>query len=68
MKGIIVIEIPERCSNCLMRSITHGGVSVCQLKERKVNTKEKNRPDWCPIKEVDDKEQFKKWKLERGFF
>lgn len=66
MKGIIVIEIPETCSSCMMRSITHYGYSVCQVKRRRVNRK--TRPKWCPIKEVDDKEQFKKWKLERGFF
>lgn len=54
MKGILILEIPERCSHCLMRSVSYDA-SVCQLEIRKVNPKEKNRPKWCPIKEIPPK-------------
>lgn len=56
MKGILILEIPERCSHCLMRSVSYDA-SVCQLEIRKVNPKEKNRPEWCPIKPIPEKKE-----------
>lgn len=56
MKGILILEIPERCSHCLMCSLSYGA-SVCQMEKRKVNQKEKNRPERCPIKPMPEKKE-----------
>lgn len=51
MRGMITLDIPEDCGMCIMRSITHYGYSVCQVKRRRVNSK--SRPKWCPIKPIE---------------
>lgn len=57
MKGIIVVDIPEKCENCHRRSFNihdklfcteNGGIikDVCK------------KPDWCPIKPIPQRKDY----------
>lgn len=50
-KGYIVVDIPNRCSNCVA-SDTY--VTLCRCTRKKI-TKPFSKPDWCPIKEIPKK-------------
>lgn len=45
-KGYIIVDIPERCSNCVA-SDTY--VTLCRCTRKKI-TKPFSKPDWCPIR------------------
>lgn len=52
-KGIIVVDVPEKCDGCEMCGTLLGKV-CCIATIRKIkdaNTK----PDWCPIKPMPEK-------------
>ena len=51
-KGYIVVDIPNRCSNCVA---TDTYVTLCRCARKKI-TKPFSKPDWCPIKEMPEKE------------
>lgn len=53
-KGIIIVDIPENCDQCLVR---HPGLAYCQIARKSTShsstgkpPNEKKRPGWCPIK------------------
>lgn len=50
-KGYIIVDIPERCSNCVA-SDTY--VTLCRCTRKKI-TKPFSKPDWCPIKEMPER-------------
>ena len=55
-KGIIVVDIPENCENCLF-SMAHAvpiqDYTYCTVLIRGVISKHQiKRPDWCPIKPI----------------
>lgn len=58
-KGIIIVDVPERCDDCLIR---HAGMAWCQVAQRSTSyTKtgkqidERKRPEWCPIQPMPEK-------------
>ncbi len=68
MKGIIVLdEIPKNCSKCMFNT----GLNVCKIMkyikaEKTVSiyttdkqVLEKTKPDWCPIKAMPEKLNYK---------
>lgn len=55
-KGIIVVDMPEQCDECM--AYCQGlGHDICEITERKVDWDEK--PDWCPIIPLPEKIQYK---------
>lgn len=53
-KGIIIVDIPENCDQCLVR---HPGLAYCQIARKSTShsstgkpLNEKKRPGSCPIK------------------
>lgn len=60
-KGIIVVDVPERCDDCIMR---HPGLAWCQVAKMSTShtaagkpIDESKRPSWCPIKEAPKKSE-----------
>lgn len=58
-KGIIVVDIPENCENCLF-SMAHAvpiqDYTYCTVLTRGVISKHQiKRPNWCPIKPIPDR-------------
>lgn len=51
-KGIIVVNIPNQCDECIAYYVGLGH-DICGITERKVDWDEK--PDWCPIKPMPEK-------------
>ncbi len=54
-KGIIVVDMPERCAGCRARSITNENYAFCgqlgfdyQINEY-MTREHSGKPDWCPI-------------------
>lgn len=52
-KGIIVVDVPERCDDCPIR---HMGLAWCNVAQKSTShtaggkpMNERKRPDWCPI-------------------
>lgn len=77
MKGIIVIDKPDACVYCKFCREIDEGIEACCILTMDENDPELYRmiedycqsvSEWCPINAIDDKEEFKKWKLERGLF
>lgn len=68
MKGIVVVDIPERCLNCLFFSeIYEGTEACCTLADdeeyedicRRIEDYYQGRPKWCPIKPLPEKKELK---------
>lgn len=72
MKGIIVLdEVPKNCSKCMFNT----GLNVCKIMkcikaEKTVSiyttdkqVLEKTKPDWCPIKCIEDIKNYKNYTL-----
>ena len=77
MKGIIVVEKPDACVDCrFCFEIDEGTEACCTLATHEIEQELyraiddycQSVPLWCPIKVIDDEEELKKWKLERGLF
>lgn len=57
-KGIIEIEIPDRCDECPFR---HMGLAQCEVLKRSTSHSstgkpldQRRRPKWCPIVEKEE--------------
>lgn len=58
-KSILVIETPKCCEECPLEMDVDGklGVNICRGREKySYNPDSKEKPDWCPLKEVPEKE------------
>lgn len=55
MKGIIVVDIPERCIECNALSC-EGECLAMDICTVDVDTM-KGKPDWCPIKPIPEKKE-----------
>lgn len=53
-KAILVVDMPESCRDCMIRSLADD----CQAIGRYVQEyrQNKNKPDWCPLKPMPEKE------------
>ena len=59
-KGIIVVDVPDECENCLFskrHAVPLQDYSFCSILTRGVIQDGKKRPDWCPIKEAPKKSE-----------
>ena len=53
-KGIIVVDIPADCRDCLLRSLADDciiGRNVMEYRHKK------SKPDWCPINPLPEKKE-----------
>lgn len=62
-KVIAVIDKPKNCEQCpcFEDGMFNG---VCRLEKQTKSNKEKGIPDWCPLREVPKKTDFKKAKTD----
>lgn len=65
MKGIIVVDIPEKCKVCRFyyaaRDIHTGKYAGgCRIISTMMVRDTGKKPDWCPIKPVPEKKNVKK--------
>lgn len=51
-KGIIVVDVPDDCRDCLIRSLADDCIIGRKVEEYRHN---KNKPDWCPIRQLPKK-------------
>lgn len=51
-KGIIMVDIPADCRDCLLRSLADDCIVGRNVMEYRHN---KSKPDWCPIRALPDK-------------
>lgn len=51
-KGIIVVDVPADCRDCLIRSLADDCIVGRNVMEYRHN---RNRPDWCPIRPLPEK-------------
>ena len=62
-KAILVVDMPSRCLNCnCVGTINRNGkFNVCRILGDilKEDDYYKNRPDWCPLKELPQKKELK---------
>jgi len=52
MKAILVLDMPDSCRECYLRSLADD----CQVVGRYVQEyrEQKNKPDWCPLQKLPD--------------
>lgn len=55
-KGYIIVDIPERCYNCALSDpyVTRCMYTKKKGMEKKKITKPFSKPDWCPIRNLND--------------
>ena len=52
-KGIILVDIPEKCCNCRMGFVNeYYDQFECYFKPGAEIKPDEEKPDWCPIKEI----------------
>ena len=56
MKAILVIDMPSSCSECPCCYVPR-----CEVNEKALKTKEiyECKPDWCPLKPMPQKKEYK---------
>lgn len=57
-KGIIVIEIPENCRMCPLR--TESATCIASRKDVYIFALRYEKPDWCPIKPMPEQNERQK--------
>ena len=58
-KAILVLEMPSSCDMCRLASLVGKGEVMCaidRMATRKYTDACKDRPDWCPLKPVPEKQ------------
>ena len=63
-KGIIVVDVPERCRDCkfchLFRDMVTGEIMrECEIIGRLAIKNENEKPDWCPIRPLPERKDYK---------
>ena len=54
-KGIIVVNMPEKCDNCKMGFVNeYYDQFECYFKLGEEIKSDQGKPDWCPIKEIQE--------------
>lgn len=75
-KGIIVVDIPERCLDCdFCREINEGIEACCEISIdpddeeclRMIEDYCQSKPNWCPIKPIPKRLKYADYKCERSF-
>ena len=61
-KSILVIDMPECCAKCPLKSQMYDNQYICQGNHRRmVIPGNKNKPDWCPLRDLPEKEDCKNY-------
>lgn len=59
-KGIIIVDIPECCENCLFHRTHAAPIQdhvFCTILTRGIIPKNQNKkPDWCPLNPIPEKQ------------
>lgn len=63
-KGVMVVDVPERCGLCQFyypaRDMHTGEyMSGCRIIQTMAIRNPKGKPDWCPIKPINEKKDVK---------
>ena len=54
-KAVLVMDMPNSCSDCICRYISSTGKTICRAKIEELKPKSDKRPDWCPLKPIPQK-------------
>ena len=61
-KAVLVMDMPSKCITCSLLRIKHDKESmICTAGKFRyvtdaINSTEKNKPDWCPLHELPERE------------
>lgn len=58
-KACCVVEMPQRCANCVFRCSIEFGKPFCYVTTNDVNPEEyyEIKPEWCPLKPMPEKRE-----------
>ena len=56
-KAALIIDMPTRCADCPLNAILKTGEPICFTTLKNITNDEcyKQKPDWCPLKEIPEK-------------
>jgi len=57
-KGLIILDIPENCSECPLQYEDYENQHWCN-QTNDIISDINSKPDWCPIKSIPEKIEFK---------
>lgn len=58
-KAVLVMDIPERCADCPLRSSEKTSYVCCYLTLKNISSTDyyDKKPDWCPLRELPEKKE-----------
>lgn len=58
-KAVLVMDMPERCADCPLRSSKKTSYVCCYLTLKNISSTDyyDKKPDWCPLRELPEKEE-----------
>ena len=58
-KAVLVMDIPERCADCPLRSSEKTSYLCCYLTLKNISSTDyyDKKPDWCPLRELPEKKE-----------
>ena len=56
-KAVLVMDLPERCADCPLRSSKKTSYVCCYLTLKNISSTDyyDKKPDWCPLRELPEK-------------
>lgn len=56
-KAVLVMDMPERCADCPLRSSEKTSYVCCYLTLKNISSTDyyDKKPDWCPLQELPEK-------------
>lgn len=67
-KSILVIDTPESCIECPLKSQLYDIQYICSGNHRRMTIPaSRNKPDWCPLQEIPQKYETVSMGFERGY-
>lgn len=58
-KAVLVMDMPERCADCPLRSSKKTSYVCCYLTLKNISSTDyyDKKPDWCPLRELPEKKE-----------
>ena len=58
-KAVLVMDMPERCADCPLRSSEKTSYVCCYLTLKNISSTDyyDKKPDWCPLRELPEREE-----------
>ena len=58
-KAVLVMDMPERCADCPLRSSEKTSYVCCYLTLKNISSTGyyDKKPDWCPLRELPEKKE-----------